>query len=105
MRFVALSLAAIMIATPSVAGTYSATPSTSPESARIVTKDIAWTFADGRFQGKTDLSRPMVLCQGLAKRAGRLDGFAADGRAFDPAQLAKCNAYAAEGSAALAQRK
>ena len=35
-----------------------------------------------------------MLCQGLAKRAGRLESFVANGRAFGSAELGKCNAFA-----------
>ena len=45
-------------------------------------------------QGATDESRPLVLCQSLAKRAGRLDSFVADGRALSAAELERCNASA-----------
>jgi hypothetical protein len=35
-----------------------------------------------------------VLCESLARRAGRIDNFVVDGRAFSPAQLEQCNASA-----------
>ena len=44
--------------------------------------------------GSTDTSRPLVICQDLAKRAGRLESFVADGRALGAAELDKCNARA-----------
>ena len=49
-------------------------------------------------QGSTDASRPLVLCQDLAKRAGRLESFIADGRALGAAELDKCNASAKDGA-------
>jgi hypothetical protein len=39
-----------------------------------------------------------VLCQSLARQAGTLSSFVADGRAFADAELAKCNAAARGGS-------
>jgi len=46
-----------------------------------------------------------VLCQSLAKRAGRIESFVADGRAFTAAELDRCNASAkgAKASALAAQ--
>ncbi|NUR10227.1 MAG: hypothetical protein HOQ20_00040 [Bradyrhizobium sp.] len=43
----------------------------------------------------------MVLCQSLAKRAGKIDSFLVDGRAFTAAELDKCNT-AAKGDASKA---
>ena len=45
-----------------------------------------------------------MLCQALAKRAGRLESFVVDGRAFGAAELAKCNAVGQAGDAAGARR-
>ena len=36
----------------------------------------------------------MVLCQSLAKQAGRVDSFLVDGRALTAAQLDQCNKLA-----------
>ena len=46
----------------------------------------------------------MVLCQGLAKKAGRIEKFVADGRALGETELAACNAFAkpAKDGAAIA---
>jgi hypothetical protein len=35
-----------------------------------------------------------VLCQSLARRAGHIDRFLVDGRAFSQAELDRCNASA-----------
>ena len=40
-----------------------------------------------------------VLCQGLAKRAGRLESFSVDGQALPVAELDKCNSAARGGPA------
>ncbi len=95
-RFI-LALAAFA-ATPAFAGTYTATPAGQPDATKIVARDIAWNYAGGVFTGRTAESRPMVLCQGLAKRAGRLESFAVDGKAFAAADLAKCNSFAKDGA-------
>lgn len=93
--------ATALVAAPAFAGTYSAKPAV-PASGRIIARDINWNCGPGLCQGSTEESRPAVLCQALAKRAGRLESFIADGRAFTPAELDKCNASAkAETASAL----
>lgn len=89
----ALFVAALLAAAPAAAGSYSATTA-APADGRIVARDIAWSCAGTACRGKTAESRPMVICQGLAKRTGRLAAFSVDGRPFAPAELDKCNAFA-----------
>lgn len=89
-----LALAATFAtAAPAAAATYSATPA-GPTSERIVGRDIVWQCGPAACQGSTAESRPVVLCQGLAKRAGRIESFLVDGRALPPADLERCNASA-----------
>ena len=95
--------AATLLAAPSVAGTYSAKPAENPAASRIVGKNIAWNCAGGTCRGATELSRPLVLCQDLAKRAGRIDSFVADGQPLSAEQLAKCNSSAKGGPTELAK--
>ena len=85
--------AATFIAAPATAATYSAKPAT-PISERFVARDITWACGPAACQGSTLESRPVVLCQSLAKRAGRIDSFLVDGRAFGADELAKCNSAA-----------
>ena len=85
--------ATALIAAPALAGTYSAKPAV-PTSGRIIGHDISWNCGPDGCQGSTEESRPPVLCQSLAKRAGRIDSFVANGRAFTAAELDKCNASA-----------
>lgn len=80
-------------AAPAMAGTYSAKLA-SPATARIIARDIVWNCGPDACQGATEHSRPAVLCQSLAKRAGRVESFVADGRAFAAAELERCNASA-----------
>ena len=99
-------LAALAIAAPASAATYVGKPAAPVAEAKFVARDIIWNLAGGSYQGSTDQSRPLVLCQSLAKRAGRLESFAVNGRAFAEADLAKCNAAAPQGSQpALAEVK
>ena len=92
-RSIFFPLSALLVATPAVAGNYSATLS-SPASGRFIARDITWNCGAAACQGATDDSRPAVLCQSLAKRAGRVESFLVDGRAFNEADLARCNATA-----------
>lgn len=98
-RIISLIVAAALAGSPAFAATYTAKPAVQPEAARIIARDISWNCGPAACVGKTAESRPAILCEGLAKRAGRLENFFADGRAFGEAQLAKCNASAKATSA------
>ena len=76
------------------AATYSAVPAAPTSEAKIIGRDISWRCGADSCAGSTDNSRPVVLCQGLAKKAGRIEKFVADGRALNEAELAGCNAFA-----------
>jgi hypothetical protein len=80
-------------ATSAAASSYSANPAV-PASGRFITRDIVWNCGPAACQGASDESRPLVLCQSLAKRTGRLDSFIVDGRALGGAELERCNASA-----------
>jgi hypothetical protein len=82
-----------LVATPAVGATYSAKPAT-PATGRIIARDITWNCGPDACQGSTAESRPAVLCQSLAKRAGRIESIMVDGRAFGAAELDRCNASA-----------
>ena len=89
-----LAIAVVAVAaTPSVAATYSA-KLISPAGERIIARDIVWNCGPAACQGATENSRPVVLCQSLAKRAGRIEAFFVDGRAFGSADLDRCNTAA-----------
>ena len=61
---------------------------------RIIARDIVWNCGPAACQGTTEDSRPAVLCQSLAKRAGRVESFIVNGQAFGPAALDRCNTAA-----------
>ena len=82
-----------LTATPALGATYSAKPAV-PASGRIIARDITWNCSADACQGSTAESRPAVLCQSLAKHAGRIESFVVDGRAFSAAELDRCNASA-----------
>jgi hypothetical protein len=94
-----------MIASPAAAATYSARTAAPAPSERIAARDILWTCASAACTGSTQNSRPVVLCQGLAKQAGRIDSFLVDGREIPSADLERCNASARESSSALANAR
>lgn len=98
-RFLTALSAATLLASPALAGSYVAKPAAAPAEAKITAKDIRWSCADGACRGTTELSRPVVLCQDLAKKAGRIDSFIVDGRALGADDLAKCNKDAKGGAA------
>ena len=92
-RTVLTASAAALFASSAAAATYSAKPAV-PMSQRFIARDITWTCGPAECQGSTQESRPAVLCQSLAKRAGRIESFAVDGRSFNAGELDKCNAAA-----------
>ena len=102
-RSAALFALAALAAAPAMAGTYSAKPAVQPDTARIVGKNIVWTCAAGSCRGTTEASRPLVICQNLARHAGRIESFLVDGQPLAADQMAKCNASARGGSTELAK--
>jgi hypothetical protein len=92
-RSASLLIGFALVAAPAAAANYSATL-TSPASGRFIARDITWNCGAAACQGATEESRPVVLCQSLAKRAGRIASFLVDGRAFTADELARCNASA-----------
>ena len=104
-RTLAALLAATLVAAPAAAANFSARLTVPAAGQRIIARDIVWRCGPDACQGATEYGRPVVLCQSLAKRAGRLDNFVVDGRAFGSDELAKCNASAKPVDApALAKR-
>ena len=85
-RSTAVLLGFALAAAPAAAANYSATL-TKPASGRFITRDISWNCGPAACQGSTEESRPAVLCEGLVKKAGRVDSFLVDGRAFTSAEL------------------
>ena len=93
LRMVLAFSALVLTATSAAAANYSAQPAI-PVSGRFIARDVVWNCGPAAFQGATDESRPLVLCQSLAKRAGRLDSFIVDGQALSAPELERCNASA-----------
>ena len=90
-----LAASALALATaPAAAATYSAKPVTPASDSRIIARSIVWTCGPEACVGSTELSRPLVLCQGLAKKTGRIESFTINGRPIAAADLDRCNASA-----------
>jgi hypothetical protein len=88
-----LILGSVLGAAPAAASTYTATLAV-PATTRFIARDISWNCGTAACQGATEESRPVVLCESLAKRAGRIEAFVVDGRAFTAPELERCNASA-----------
>lgn len=103
-RLMLVLSAAALAAAPAAAANYSAKLA-GPAEGRIVARDINWACAGETCRGATQESRPSVLCEALAKRAGRIDAFLVDGQPLSTGELGKCNAAAkpAAGKAIAAQ--
>jgi len=91
LRFLASCSLLVVVASPVTAASYTAKLA-APTMQRIIARDISWQCGADGCQGATAESRPVVLCESLAKRAGKVDTFVVDGRAFSEAELATCNA-------------
>jgi hypothetical protein len=94
----------IVSAVPAGAASYAATQA-SPVQSRVIARDISWNCAGTACAGATAESRPLVLCQGLAKQAGPIGDFRVDGRPLSADQLERCNALARPGTAPQLARK
>ena len=97
MNRVAAFIAVAALAAPAFAGSYSARPAAAPAANKIIGKDISWNCTADGCRGSTEASRPLILCQDLAKHAGRIESFIADGKELSAEQLAKCNSAAKDG--------
>jgi hypothetical protein len=83
---------------PAAAANYSARPE-APAPTRIAARDLLWSCGPDACTGSTSNSRPVVLCEGLAKKAGHLLSFTVDGQPIASADLDRCNASARPGPA------
>ncbi|KQT34694.1 hypothetical protein ASG29_00575 [Sphingomonas sp. Leaf412] len=76
-------------------GYYVATPAAKPAKDRLITRSTAWQLQNGAFVAARAPERDLVLCQLVARDIGALSSFSAGGKAYDAAQLGKCNGKAA----------
>lgn len=92
MRLAFIALSTLAAAAPSLAAAPTIEAQlASPADGRIITRSGAWACTDAGCTTRSAESRPAVMCELLAKEAGRIETFAVDGVAFDADKLAKCN--------------
>lgn len=96
-----LAAAAILLPAAASAGNYSASIAAAPVG-HLVVRDVLWSCAAGTCSGASDYSRPLIVCQSLARKAGKIDSFRVDGRPFAAAELERCNANARPAAAGAA---
>ena len=89
-----LAASALFVASAASAGFYDAKPVSAPAKASAITGGVMWKCADGLCTAPASTTRAPIVCELVVKRFGALTSFAADGKAFDEAALAKCNARA-----------
>lgn len=78
--------------TASAAGGYYRAELASPApKARFVARDVVWVCDGAGCTAGRGTSRPAIMCSTLAKQAGQVTAFVADGKAFDADELARCN--------------
>ena len=95
----ACGFAVLLLPATAGAATYSAKPIDPVAAKRIIVRDMNWACGAAGCQGATEHSRPLVVCQGLAKQAGRLESFVVNESPLAVAELDKCNSAARGGSA------
>ncbi len=92
-------------AAPASAANYSAKTEAPASAQRIAVRDLLWTCDSDACTGSTSNSRPVVLCEGLAKKTGRIRTFLVDGREMPASELERCNASARETHSAVANAR
>lgn len=60
----------------------------------VVIDDVLWTCKDQSCSTGHAGSKPLILCEKIARRIGRLTSFAVGTVPFDDDALAKCNMHA-----------
>ncbi len=73
---------------------YSATPATAPAVDSIITRSTLWKCGGTACVAGKAAGSPLAMCQRVRQQLGPLTAFVANGSAFAPDQLEKCNARA-----------
>ncbi|HMO73720.1 MAG TPA: hypothetical protein PKD99_06980 [Sphingopyxis sp.] len=58
---------------------------------KFVSRGVVWSCAGNSCVAGRGTSRPLIMCAGLAKDAGAVTAFIADGKALEADELARCN--------------
>lgn len=72
-------------------GYYRAELASPAQTGKFVARGIVWSCEGTNCVAGRGTSRPQIMCAGLAKEAGAVKSFAADGKALEAEDLARCN--------------
>jgi hypothetical protein len=88
-----LSGAALIPATANAAGGsyYSAELANPSATGKFVAKGVVWSCEGVNCGAGRGTSRPAIICAGLAREAGEVKSFVANGKALEAEDLARCN--------------
>ena len=96
-RLPAFFLVSLAVASPAGAASpaqYRAELAGPAPAGRLIVRGTVWHCGGDACAAADAASRPEILCAALAREVGTLRSFAAEGRAFAPDELEKCNARA-----------
>jgi hypothetical protein len=80
------------VAATAAGGTYYRAELASPApEARFVARNVVWACKGASCIAGQGTSRPIIMCSALAKAAGPVASFTADGKALEADELARCN--------------
>lgn len=100
MRIATLAVAGAVFALPAIAtATQYSAQLTTARSENLIARDMLWSCTGAVCRGSSDYSRPLVVCQSLARKAGRIAAFRVDGRVLADSELERCNSAAKAGPA------
>jgi len=73
---------------------YAATPVAVPSKTTLITSGTVWKWNTTAFTAIKGPQREAIMCEMVAKSAGKLSAFTAGSQTFDATALEKCNARA-----------
>ena len=87
-----LAAALAPVAAGAASGSYYRAELASPApKAKFVARDVVWSCDGTNCVAGRGTSRPLIICASLAKEAGEVKSFTANGKAFEAEELARCN--------------
>lgn len=89
-----IALTATTPATAQSGGYYTASLAAAPSETKLVTRSTIWTCNGTTCIAAKATSRDQVMCELVARQAGQLTAFTANGTTFDAEALSKCNSRA-----------
>ena len=97
-RLLSFAMASAALTTPvfaaDTAAYYVATPVAAPARTTFIADGTVWKWNETAFTASKGSQREAIVCETIARRAGKLSAFTAAGQPFDADALAKCNARA-----------